>query len=185
MSRPESHAEVTLGARAAAAGLAASGVVHVALVGDHHSEAWWLGAAFLLDGAALLVTAVWLLTRRSTIVWRVSGVLCAATVVAYCFSRIVGIPGSHREQWDPLGIVTTAVELGVVRLALYFLPPWRLRRTLPATLAATLLAGVAYAAAPSPADDPFDRLNPATAQFLRDMVRHGHMTEADALRYAR
>lgn len=185
MSRPELQSEATLGARAAAAGLAASGVVHVALVGDHHSEAWWLGAAFLLDGTALLVAAVLLLTLRSAVAWRASGVLCAATIIAYCFSRTVGLPGSHRERWDPLGIVTTAVELVVVRLALDFLPRWRLRRALPAAMAGMLLAGVAYAAAPSPADDPFDRLNPATAQFLRDMVRHGHMTEADALRYER
>jgi hypothetical protein len=171
-------------ASAAATGLAASGVVHLALVQDHHTEAWWLGVAFLIDGAALLSAAVWLARRRSAIAWRVAGALCAATVVAYCLSRVIGLPGAHRELWDLLGIATTAVELCVVMVSLRVLPIERIaRRVVPVALAATILAGAAYAAAPPGVHDPFEGLNPVTAEFLRDMLRHGHITEKEALRY--
>lgn len=177
---------MTLGVSAAAAALAASGVIHVMLVRDHHAEAWWLGGAFLLDGAALLLTAGLLVRRTSPRVWRAAAALCGATALAYALSRVRGLPGSHKEQWDSLGIATTVAELGVVCLSLRFSPVARItHRILPAALAATVLIGAAYAAVPPGADRRFSDLNPVTAEFLRSMLRHGHITEADAVRYAR
>lgn len=87
--------------------LAASGVVHLALIGHHHGP---LGVLVTLDGAAQLGLAVWLMLGRR---WRLAAVLVlGASVVGWWLVALTG------ESVDQLAILTKLVEVCAIGIAL-------------------------------------------------------------------
>jgi hypothetical protein len=103
---------------------AASGGVHAALTPQHWGDRPALGVAFAGSAAALLLAAV--LLRRPCddcrpLAW--AALVLAMTALAYLFSRTTGIAPliSAPEQFDSLGLLTTAAEAGALLSCLLLL----------------------------------------------------------------
>lgn len=146
----------TLGARLAASGAFWAGIVHLWLAPHHLSDAPFFGLAFVLDGMGFILISGLLLVSGSRRVRRAAGLLGGATATGYLVAHSVGLPGLHRHDLDPVGLVTTAIEIA---LFAWTWPQWAalsrsfgmfLRRRMisacAAGLAAVLVSGVMVAA---------------------------------------
>ena len=106
---------------AAALGLAAIAVLHVAAAGDEWADARWVFWSFMaLAGVCLAVGARLTLGLDR---WARPAVLslALAPIAGYVLSRTTGLPGATDDIGDwanPLGIATLAVESALVVLAL-------------------------------------------------------------------
>jgi hypothetical protein len=98
--------------------LGASGVVHLALTGEHFDEGTWQGILFLGDGIALSASSLWLVASGSSPSRVTAAAVAVLTAGAYFLSRTVGIPVFGRETWDQLGVWTSAGEIAGAFLAL-------------------------------------------------------------------
>ncbi|MEU8964203.1 hypothetical protein AB0C89_21210 [Streptomyces sp. NPDC048491] len=93
--------------------LAIAGAVHIPVIPQHLQEAPYIGALFIVLTAVCLGLALGLPGYDSTTLWAASGLVTAATVLAYALSRTVGLPqiGDDVGNWtDPLGLAAIASE---------------------------------------------------------------------------
>jgi hypothetical protein len=100
---------------AAAALLAATAGIHIALVPDHLREAPYAGVLFIALSAAALALALVLLIRTDLVIWAMSGGLVLSAMLAYIASRSIGLPSLDDDVGDwlnPLGIAALLVEVG-------------------------------------------------------------------------
>jgi hypothetical protein len=101
----------------AAALLAATAGIHVALVPEHLREAPYAGVLFIALSTAALAMAILLVVRSDLVVWTMSGGLVLSALLAYIASRSIGLPSLSDDVGDwlnPLGIAALAVELAAV-----------------------------------------------------------------------
>lgn len=108
----------------AAATLAASGAVHIPIIGMHLEEAPYIGYLFIALTAACIALAVAVLLVDSVVVWAAGGVVTALAVVGYVLSRTVGLPQIADDigNWtDPLGVAAITAETVTVLLAVLVL----------------------------------------------------------------
>ena len=116
---------------AAAAGLVAVAVLHVAAAGDEWEEARGLFWLFVALAAACLIVAARLALGRDR--WARAAVLALALtpIAGYVLSRSIGLPGASDDVGDwgnALGLASLAVEAALVVLATWRrpeLPPAR------------------------------------------------------------
>ena len=85
-------------------------LVHILKTPDHFSTAPWLGVLFVLDSAAFLALAIWILLRPSRIAELIVGLLGVGTAAGYVISRTIGLPAIARLPWDTLGVAVSVVE---------------------------------------------------------------------------
>lgn len=108
----------------AAATLAASGAVHIPIIGMHLEEAPYIGYLFIALTAACIALAVAVLLVDSVVVWTAGGVVTALALVGYVLSRTVGLPQIADDigNWtDPLGVAAITAETVTVLLAVLVL----------------------------------------------------------------
>lgn len=97
----------------AAAALSATAAIHMTLVPEHLREAPYAGALFIALSAAALASAILLSATDHEIVWLAAGAISLGALVAYFFSRSVGLPSMSDDIGDwtnPLGLAAVACE---------------------------------------------------------------------------
>ncbi len=119
---------------------------HALEVGSKLESAPYVGVMFLALIGATTVLALLLASRRRTdLVWPVAAFLGASSIVAYLWSRAIGLPGieDHIGHWiDPLGTAALIFEATLVGLSLPALRRRALRFSTGTTfLASGLVAG--------------------------------------------
>jgi hypothetical protein len=117
------RADLTLTSLAAIGAVSAG--VHAGLAPAHLHEWAPLGASFIAAAlASSLLVAALILRRASRLPRALLGALLGSLVLAYALTRIVALPplDPAREPLDTLGVLTCAVELVGVLLALPSLP---------------------------------------------------------------
>jgi hypothetical protein len=100
--------------RLAAALLAATGVLHLALAPEYLAEKTYVGVLFILGGVAALAVAMRLWNAHETVAWALGGVTAAGMAAGFLLSRSVGLPGFHPTDWEPSGIVSVLLETAFV-----------------------------------------------------------------------
>jgi hypothetical protein len=78
--------------RPAAAALAATGCIHIALVPAHLHEAPYAGALFIALSAAALALAILLVKSNHQLAWLGAAALSLTALLAYVISRSIGLP---------------------------------------------------------------------------------------------
>lgn len=129
---------------------------------DHLEEATYIGVPFIVLSVGCVLAAVALLQRDTRGVWLAVAGTCGAAVVAYVWSRAVGLPEMADDvgHWtEPLGVVSITAEAVAVGCALVALarpnPSPSLRRSGPILAGMLMLVtglGVTTAAAAAPGD---------------------------------
>jgi hypothetical protein len=120
----------------AAACLAATAAVHIAIAPEHLREAPYAGVLFIALATAALTSAVLLLTTNHRLAWTGAAGLSLAAVVAYLMSRSVGLPSLADDIGDwlnPLGVVAVVSETAVLLMFGYTQRGARRYRTVTAT----------------------------------------------------
>jgi len=105
----------------AVAGLFGIALIHVLDLSSKFEETPYIGVLFIgLIITSLLIAEV-LLRSDDLRAWSAAGLLAAATILGYCISRTVGLPGQPEDDignWlEPLGLASLLVEGGVVWLS--------------------------------------------------------------------
>ena len=135
---------------AAAAACLTAAAAHLPVTEDHLEEAPYIGVLFIALMVVCTGCAVLLPRRDVRRVWWVAGATCALAVVAYAWSRAIGLPQISDDvgRWtEPLGLVSIAAESLVVALAGLALAGKQALTRRPATVgAAVLAAGLAATA---------------------------------------
>ena len=106
---------------AAVLALVVTSATHAPLIREHLAEAPYVGWLFATLSAVSVLLAVALLVADTRVVWAATGVLGAASVLAFLLSRTTGLPqiGDDVGNWsEPLGYPAIAAE-SVVVLAAY------------------------------------------------------------------
>jgi hypothetical protein len=180
--RPTAGPPLPLTHRWAIAGLAATGVLHVALPLGHHDNPW-LNAGFLAAGAAYLWLAVAVWRRRS---WR----LFTALLVLANISGYLVVITAGGEEPDQVGIATALDELMLLAIALTGPAHRRLARAAASTgtVASVLIVGVVIwissFAAHQASDLDADLTSSGSAEELiaapHDGHEHDHAARAQA-----
>ncbi len=115
-------------------------VTHAFEVESKLDSAPYLGVMFLaLIGGATVLALMLATRRRLELVWPAAAFMGASSIVAYLWSRGIGLPGieDHIGHWnDPLGTAALVFEATLVGLSL----PALRRRTLRFSTAATFVA---------------------------------------------
>lgn len=101
----------------AAALLAATGVLHLALSPEYLDEQAYLGVLFILGGLAAIVVAVRLWATEDALAWAAGALMAAGMAVGFVLSRTVGLPGFHESEWEASGFLSLVLEGGFVVLA--------------------------------------------------------------------
>lgn len=110
---------------AAAASLATTAGIHVALVPAHLREAPYAGALFVALSTACATVAVLLVARDHQFIWLGAAMLSVGALLAYTVSRSVGLPslGDDIGDWlNPLGVVAAISEITTVLICWHTLP---------------------------------------------------------------
>jgi hypothetical protein len=101
----------------AVVGLVGIALIHLLDVEEKFEEVAYIGALFVGLIVVSLVLAEALMRGDDRRIWILTGLIAAATMLAYSISRSVGLPGEHGEEvgkWtEPLGLASLLVE-GVV-----------------------------------------------------------------------
>jgi hypothetical protein len=101
----------------AAALLAATAGIHIALVPDHLREAPYAGALFIALSVAALMLAVLVVVRSQVVIWTMSAALVLGALLAYVASRSIGLPSLADDVGDwlnPLGVAALLVEAAAI-----------------------------------------------------------------------
>lgn len=91
----------------------ALGAVHLIEAPDHFEAAAYLGALFVANFAATLVSAVGILRGAKSWGWTLGAVVSGLTLAGYLASRLFGLPGFAEAagEWDePLGTLAMILE---------------------------------------------------------------------------
>lgn len=99
--------------------VAAGGLLHVPLIGEHLREAPYVGVLFIALAVVSVVLAVLLVLSDSTLVWSAVVVVMGAALLAFFLSRTVGLPQISDDigNWtgEAVGLpAITAEALGMV-----------------------------------------------------------------------
>ena len=102
--------------RTAAALLAGTGALHLALTGEFLEELAWLGILFLVGGTAavLVAGALWLWDRPA--VWTAGALLAGGMAVGYVLSLTIGLFGFREGELEVSGVVSLVLEGGYLAL---------------------------------------------------------------------
>ena len=103
--------------KGAAAALAATGVLHLALAPEYLSEQLYVGVLFILGGLASIGVASVIWLRDDARALAAGAVLAASMAVGFVLSRTVGLPGFHESEWEASGLLSLLLEGGVVACA--------------------------------------------------------------------
>ena len=103
--------------RAAAAGLAATGAIHLALAPEYLGEKLYVGVLFILGGLVCAVLAARLWRRDDPPAWILAALTAAGMGIGFVLSRTIGLPGFKEAGWEPSGILTLLLEAGVLAAA--------------------------------------------------------------------
>lgn len=113
---------------AAVLALLVTSATHVPLIRMHLEEAPYVGWLFIALSVVAVLLAVVLLVADTPMAWAATGVVGAASILAFLISRTVGLPQIHDDigNWsEPLGypaltaevIATVAAVVTLVRAA--------------------------------------------------------------------
>lgn len=112
--------------------IVATGVIHALEAPGYLDEKQYVGILFIANavGAAVSALGIW---RGARAAW-VLGVLVAAGAFAgFILARTTGLPGGFKESdWEPLGIVSLAIEAAYCFIAARALTAAPDRRRTPA-----------------------------------------------------
>lgn len=104
--------------RLAAALLAATGALHLALAPEYWGEQHYVGALFVAGGLVSAAIAARLWRAADPRAWALGALTAAGMAVGFVLSRTVGLPGFHEADWEASGLLSLLIEAGVVGLAL-------------------------------------------------------------------
>ena len=96
--------------RGAAAALAATGVLHLALAPEYLSEQLYVGVLFVLGGLASIAVASVIWLRDDARALAAGAALAAGMAVGFVLSRTVGLPGFHESEWEASGLLSLLLE---------------------------------------------------------------------------
>ena len=100
--------------RSAAALLAATGLLHLALAPEYLDEKAYIGGLFIVGGLASLAIAARLWTANDRRAWALGALIAVGMAGGFILSRSIGLPGFHEADWELSGIVSLLLELGFV-----------------------------------------------------------------------
>jgi hypothetical protein len=104
----------------AVAGLAGVALIHLLDAHDTFVSTPYKGVLYAMLIAGSLAAAAMLLRGSDPRAWAAAGALCLGTVVAFVYSRTIGLPQSADDignWWEPLGLASLFVEGAVVALS--------------------------------------------------------------------
>lgn len=96
----------------------AAGLIHLILTPHHFEEATYVGVLFILNGIGSAAAAIGIYLQRGW-GWWLGALIAAGSIVSFIISRTVGLPATHVEEWNTIGIVSLVVEAAFL---LVFLP---------------------------------------------------------------
>ncbi len=99
-------------------------IAHVPVIGQHLSEAPYMGVLFILLTIACLVIAATALVRDGAGLYVAATAVCALAVLGYAATRTVAFPmlGDDVGDWlEPLGVLAVSSELVVIVTAQFAL----------------------------------------------------------------
>lgn len=101
-----------------------TGLLHFFTAQGAYEEAAYLGYLFMANFLGALVAAYGIY-RKQVWGWALGFVIAAGSMIAYIWSRTLGMPGMAAEEWfTPFGLVAMAVEGLFILLVL--VRPWRM-----------------------------------------------------------
>lgn len=100
--------------RIGAAMLAATGVLHLALVPEYLHEKTYVGLLFIAGGLIAVAVAVRLWARDDLRAWALGGLTAAGMAAGFVLSRLTGLPGFHPTDWELSGIVSVLLEAAFI-----------------------------------------------------------------------
>lgn len=103
--------------RIGAACLAATGALHLVLAPEYLSEQAYIGVLFIAGGIVALLLALRMWRSDEPVIWAAAALIAAGMGVGFVLSRTVGLPGFHEEEWELSGLLSLALEAGVVASA--------------------------------------------------------------------
>jgi hypothetical protein len=109
----KSHALHSPDRGAAVLALLVTSATHVPLIREHLAEAPYVGWLFIALSVVAVALAAALLVADTPAVWALTGVVGAASVLAFVLSRTVGLPqiGDDVGNWsEPLGYPALTAE---------------------------------------------------------------------------
>jgi len=114
-----------------AAGILGIGVIHILDAASTYHSTRWIFWAYMALIAGAVPVAMFLLHSASRFGWAAAGSLAAGPLVAYLWSRSIGLPGDAPDigNWlCTLGMVALFVESSLLTLSLTRLALWRRSR---------------------------------------------------------
>ena len=118
--------------RVAAAALALTGILHLALAPEYLGEQAYIGILFIAGGIFSLAVAGTLWFREQRLAWVAGGLVCLGMATGFILSRTVGLPGFHESEWELSGLISVLLELIVFGLAVRALGTEPARSTMTA-----------------------------------------------------
>lgn len=95
----------------------ATGLIHLVETPHHFEEAKYVGILFLLNGIGAIFSAIGIYLQRNW-GWILGAIVAGGAFVFYLISRTVGLPATHAEEWEALGIASLVIEGVFVLIAL-------------------------------------------------------------------
>lgn len=96
----------------------ATGLIHLIETPHHFEEASYVGVLFVLNGIGSAAAAVGIFLQRGW-GWWLGAFIAAGSIISFIISRTIGLPGTHVEEWNTIGIASVVVEAAFL---LVFLP---------------------------------------------------------------
>lgn len=96
--------------------------VHLGLCDETYKQAAYLGAAFVAGALLLIIGASIASAGRRfgrlapTLAWVCNGVVMAAALLAFVFSRTTGLPSYHHSDWPVIQVIALVAEVGYLVL---------------------------------------------------------------------
>ena len=107
--------------RVVAAAAAAAAAAHLPVIGEHLSEAPYMGVLFIVLTVGCLLIAAACLVHDAVVVCGAAIVTCGLAIIGYAATRLVAFPmlADDVGNWfEPLGIIAVLSEVVVVVAAL-------------------------------------------------------------------
>lgn len=101
------------------------GLIHLFTAQAEYEEAAYMGYLFAANFFGALIAALGIY-RKQFLGWMLGLFITIASIAGYSWSRTLGMPGMHVEEWfNPYGIVAMALEGFFILLVLF--RPWKIQ----------------------------------------------------------
>lgn len=94
-----------------------TGLIHLISTPHHFEEATYVGVLFVLNAIGSAAAAIGIFLQRGW-GWALGALIAALSIISFLISRTVGLPATHVEEWNTLGISSVIVEAAFLLVSL-------------------------------------------------------------------